>query len=484
MLRDLFTLSQAAHKLWHPYSIPVWITLYILILFTLKVAQPYSLSPDEAEQMILTQGWAWGYGTQPPLYTWLQILVFEITGPGRFGLAVLKHGLLLAIYLGVWRLARMVGADQRVAGVAMLGTLLIPTLLWSAQRDLTHTVLAVAVSIWVVIAALLALRTQTWVTFALVGVLAAASILSKWNVVFVILGGAVAILSMPQARTWRWWISVGVIVALMIRPAMWMLDHWTIATSGIARFDATDGPGMGAAAQALVSFVQGLLADYALVALLLLICFGLPAWGRADWPIRLIRRMILAAIGIIIMAALGSGATVIHQRWVLPPLVFAPMVAVFALAPSITRRNTVWFTGIGGALVLIFGLIIPQLLPVLGDRPMRKQVPIAAIAQALPDGNLVVLTESAMLAGNLRAMRPEISVGLPGFPPQTEARPIHVIWGRAFAPFNGSLGNLTSFAQEHTGQTINSSAIAPITVPYPPPFESWLYYLYIADVSQ
>ena len=50
--------------------------LWLLALCLAHVVARVTLSPalkwDEAEQILWTQQLAWGYGAQPPLYTWLQ----------------------------------------------------------------------------------------------------------------------------------------------------------------------------------------------------------------------------------------------------------------------------------------------------------------------------------------------------------------------------------------------------------------------------
>src|SRR5512139_280859 len=61
---------------------------------------------DESEQLIWSQTLAGGYGPQPPLYTWLQWLVFEASGVSVASLALLKNVLLAATYAFVWLAAR------------------------------------------------------------------------------------------------------------------------------------------------------------------------------------------------------------------------------------------------------------------------------------------------------------------------------------------------------------------------------------------
>src|SRR5436190_22437 len=57
-----------------------------------------SLQIDEAEQLIFTQDWALGYGSQPPLYTWIQKIFFSVFGLNVFGLSLLKNLLLWTFY--------------------------------------------------------------------------------------------------------------------------------------------------------------------------------------------------------------------------------------------------------------------------------------------------------------------------------------------------------------------------------------------------
>src|SRR4051794_35034986 len=61
-----------------------------------------SLQLDEAEQLLLTQTWQWGYGSQPPLYTWLQTICFALFERDVFALSILKNCLLFSIYWFVY----------------------------------------------------------------------------------------------------------------------------------------------------------------------------------------------------------------------------------------------------------------------------------------------------------------------------------------------------------------------------------------------
>jgi len=55
-----------------------------------------TLGMDDAQESLLAQKWSWGYGPQPPLYTWLVIIFSNIFGLSSFTMALLKNALLFA----------------------------------------------------------------------------------------------------------------------------------------------------------------------------------------------------------------------------------------------------------------------------------------------------------------------------------------------------------------------------------------------------
>ena len=78
-----------------PSRSPIDHPLFWLLAMTLghvavRVAVSPALKWDEAEQMLWSQQLALGYGSQPPLYTWLQCGVNWLVGPSVLALALLK----------------------------------------------------------------------------------------------------------------------------------------------------------------------------------------------------------------------------------------------------------------------------------------------------------------------------------------------------------------------------------------------------------
>src|SRR5262245_13051750 len=79
-----------------------WLFILLGIYFGLQIVTrslvSNSLRMDEAEQLLLIQEWSWGYGSQPPLYTWMQKILISAFGINVLALSLLKNALLLSIY--------------------------------------------------------------------------------------------------------------------------------------------------------------------------------------------------------------------------------------------------------------------------------------------------------------------------------------------------------------------------------------------------
>jgi 4-amino-4-deoxy-L-arabinose transferase-like glycosyltransferase len=86
----------------------------------LRLACLSSLGPDNAEMAVNTQQFAAGYGSQPPLYNWIQILVTEIFGLGAPSFVITHFLLLWLTFVFMFLAARVVrGDDVKPAAVAL-----------------------------------------------------------------------------------------------------------------------------------------------------------------------------------------------------------------------------------------------------------------------------------------------------------------------------------------------------------------------------
>jgi len=97
-----------------------FLSAYFVLQAALRLACLSSLEPDDAEMAVITQQFAAGYGSRPPLYNWIQILVTEIFGLGAPSFVIAHFLLLWPTFVFMFLAARVVlGDDVKAAAVAL-----------------------------------------------------------------------------------------------------------------------------------------------------------------------------------------------------------------------------------------------------------------------------------------------------------------------------------------------------------------------------
>lgn len=401
----------------------VGLLAYFMAYVAIRVATQGSLERDEAEIVYLTQRLELGYGTQPPLYAWLQWLAFSVFGLNRFSLAVLK-GLILAVtYFGMYRLARpFVGRHGAVAAAASL--VLFPQIGWESLRDLTHSVLltcAACCALWCYTAIL---RKQDIARYALFGLVAGLGMQTKYNFAIFLAGLACASLMVREHRsavwTWKAWASVATALLVFLPHGIWLLQNLEQATSG-----TLDKLAEGAAAGAYLANVGSglksiLLAATAFAAIPGLV-FGI-AWlrvrelARADFhspQSRFFLYLYASFLGLLLCIVLTGEVGKIKDRWMLP-LLFSLPLALLVMQPVLQRGPALSFIlrvcGVVGLLVLTVLPLRTWYGPALGKiAPPHHPYPelSAELKRQFPETSTII-AEGTLVAGNLRFNRTEL----------------------------------------------------------------------------
>ncbi len=390
----------------------------------LRVLVSGSLELDEAEQTLDARSLALGYGTQPPLYTWLQYAFFRVFGVSVFALALAKNLMLFAAWTFTLLAARRV-MTARAAWLGTLSMLWLVSLSWDAQRDLTHTVLATTTAAAVVYAFVRVAQRPGVAEHVALGVAFGLAVLAKYNnVAFAALLAATALV-VPQLRRrvfrarLAWTIAVA---AVVVAPhALWLLGNWQLASAGtIAKMGAE--PANASAFDRLVGLGSALLA---------LVGFATPFWivvlgffgRRACAPpidaqaARVVRAYLLFFVALLVAMVVAGGVTHFKPRWFVPGL-FALPAMFFAMRPTLAegpradayRRATLAF----GALVFV---LLAAKVPVEGRfaGPGDLNEPIGALAAALrADGfeQGVIVSDERRLAARLRVQFPDSTIVL------------------------------------------------------------------------
>lgn len=408
---------------------------------------------DEAEQMLHLQRLRPGYGPQPPLFEWLLWSLHTMTGgPALLVLALLKAALFVMLAVGVAHAARQ-ACDDEGMGVALgWWVLTLAPLLWDAPRTLTHSLLATAwvavlgaLSMSLIVAPDRALSRRHW---GLIGLVAAAALLAKYNAVLVLGGWAVTVMTAwwLDGRSWAQWRervihhSRGLRWALLgLLPfglhAAWV---WGQRTHVMDPIQAKMQAPTGERSFALLPFAEAWLATVGTALLVAAVAVvGAPrrprgdahtaqggdvGGGRANAPPSFWLGLLLGYMAAVFVAvavlSCSVGLNVIQLRWVMPmavPVVVLGGVALLRARPAAaTGLRRVSVAVVVASLVLLVWR--PTLLAQQG-RASWSQLSPAAVARwldAIGALGAVVIAEPIHLAGALAMQRTAGMVVYPG----------------------------------------------------------------------
>lgn len=385
------------------FGILVAATLYFFLnALTQGLVSP-TADLDQAQQLLLSQDRAWGYGAQPPLYTWIVHTLFSLTGPSLGVLLGLKALLLGAMMLGAFLVARQLGLEGSRQQAALIGFAFIPQIVWEAQRDLTHSVLATVLGMWTLWAFLALRRAPQIRGYLMLGVLMALGVMGKYNYLIFMVALLVAGLATPsyRPRVWnpRMLLSLLVAVCILLPHLAWILSHQDVATASAHKFKMDGGftlRGLGSLGMAMLAFSAPLLLAAGL---------SRSKQNGQSGPTeerRILGRLLGVMILLLALSVLVSGATNVKDRWLQPLLFFLPLFVA-----SVVAIRMRMFSAIAIALLTLVAVILPgrTLLAEWSGKVSRPNLPYAAgfdeIRKEVGKPALIV-SDSELLAGNMR----------------------------------------------------------------------------------
>jgi 4-amino-4-deoxy-L-arabinose transferase-like glycosyltransferase len=405
---------------------------YFLALIVIRVTVSDSLELDEAEQLVLGQRLSWGYGTKPPLYSWLQIGFFRLFGESVLALSLLKNLLLFSTYLCTFLAAKKVTGRTDTALIAALSLLMIPQIVWESQRDLTHSVLATTVAALTLYLFLRLCEERRTFLYLAFGAVIGLGFLAKFNVVILPVALVAAALSLPSLRPVilerRSFLSLAALLLVVSGYLLWFAANRDAALEQTYTFRMkTTLPYWQDLIKGNTSLAKSTLAFGGVAFALLMALFWrpsdtFPAGNPHDRPYQqLLGRALLVMLLILELMVVLFRVTRFKDRWLQPLFFYAPAWLVFLRADRPAKAAVRTFLTICLAISLVVVLLLPLRTILAAHRNAFEalNVPYNSFAAQLKDKGFaqsLIFAEDGLVAGNLRLHLPHSTVIAPGLP--------------------------------------------------------------------
>jgi Dolichyl-phosphate-mannose-protein mannosyltransferase len=380
---------------------------YFLIQALQRILLGGTLEVDEAEMVLLADGWHWGYGPQLPLYNWAQVLTFAVLGKTVAGLALLKGLVLWLAGTGMWFAMRAAFGGGQAAAAAALSLAFLPNVLWEFQRASSHSIALLAAVTWTLWAWFRLMSHQRAADWLMLGLIVGLSGLSKANFWAVPAGLILASIGYwPRRVGWRGPVMAVAVAALIVAvPYGWAAMNPDQSLASVHKFYQPD---MGRWPW-LVGL--GLLAGSVVAALVLPALIGGAIWalgarGRmVGWSdaARLLLRASVLPLGVAVLLVIAFDVTKIQARWLVPVYIFLTAAVFARLGASLSPRafRSIPVLAVVCAAVTVIGMT--QIRLEGGRTATLDLAPLSLLADRLaPDR----IEGDYFLAGNLEILEP------------------------------------------------------------------------------
>ncbi|MBC8096364.1 MAG: glycosyltransferase family 39 protein, partial [Akkermansiaceae bacterium] len=374
---------------------------------------------DESEQLLATQQLQWGYGPQPPLYTWLLYPFVRLLGPGVLALAIFKNALLFGIYAVTFANARRIFSDLPRQVVATVSLLFLPQIAWESQRDLSHSILVTFFAVLTFHVLLKLSERPRAHLYAVFGLCLGAGVLSKYSFLIFAAGLLAGAFTVPSFRRilWNWRILLSVLVALAVLAPhlVWAEEHaaWVMATSSKLKITANQSwlLAVGTGLKNLLLSIGSHLGPIGLIYGVLCFRGKFSPFPRLPASVLVIRSSLLAMLAILMAGIFVFKITGMKDRWLMPLCVWMPLLlgAIFSATLNPVRlRRLFW---IAASVALVVSILIPTRiwLAKMWGFTQTLNVPFAELAAELRQNGVTngcFIAHDNWVGGNLKQCFP------------------------------------------------------------------------------
>jgi 4-amino-4-deoxy-L-arabinose transferase-like glycosyltransferase len=400
---------------------------YIGIALALRLGFGLALENDEGALLLhYPRGYLLGYGPQLPLYNWLQFGLFDVFGANLTTLFLMRASLLAGTVLAAYLALRQIVTPQ-VAGLAATSLALMPDVSWEAQRTLTHTPLAVMLSMATLAIFIWMWRTRRLGAFLALGIVIGLGGLSKPNYWLVPPMLAIAAASMAEFRgvfRERRLLLVPLIAGtILLAPYGWILGNLDLALASSRKLMASDDVAHRARAlMGLSNLVESTVSSLLLLVFVALVFWSASARQQPSIPpearvlIRFLLRAFFAGALLFAAAIVLVGIGNVAGRWLMVLTPFAALAISAAVLSRLPAKPRVIWAGLCAVIVLGFLIALAVLRTMPPSRGATDPEELAALLDARFGAAKRIILADHYLGGNLRFVRPEWDV-----------RPSHIV---------------------------------------------------------
>jgi len=418
----------------------------IFIYFVIHVLIRTFISPniglDESEQLLLTQSFSWGYNTQPPLYTWIQYIYFELFGTNIFALSILKNTLLFLTYLFVYKSTKIITNNTILSLVAMASLILLPQISWESQRALTHSVLLTTISS-VIVYVLLKIKYSTEKVhisyYFLLGILISMGMLSKYSFAIFIFAIFIASLFDEKLRNFilkkEIAITLLIIIILFFPHFLWVIDNIAIVTNSTINKlnpkNETFSFLMG-----IVNLLKAIILFLTPFLIFIIIIFRKSLNNKGN---KFLFTFFITVIITLIIFTIFTGSTNFKDRWMQPYFFLMVIYIVSKINTKDLKESNIvqYFKVIYFFMfIIIIALAGRVYFPDINKRYSRLNYPFHQLSQQIKDLDFnqgFIIAENKSIAGNMKLNFLQSTVSAENFEQKVDnSQKFLIVWEKSF----------------------------------------------------
>jgi len=372
---------------------------YILIHLALRVYFSQTLQVDDAEQIRFSQDLLLGYPIpQPPMYSWLSWIMFQIFGTGLLALTLLKYAIISLTFWFTWLVSGQLFQHLQTRYIATFSYLLMPSFAWHMHQGFTHTIL-LGFGIILSLHALLSLKENNSIkNYLYLGLALGIGLMAKYSfLLFMVplLISAVTVASFRNVITnKKILLSIGIFILIIGPHTYWLTQHYQeIFLSIDQKLKVTSDNLLVDRIRSVGQFTGAAIAFVVPFSLIFIInswrkIFNIDKQASKDDSTLLLNRFYLIILVSIIILAIFVSMPHFKVRWFHPLMMIFPlwMLARIERKAILSKPIMRWFAGITiifTVLVLSIRIVQVTVGPELGQYGRLNQ-PIIETFDKLP----------------------------------------------------------------------------------------------------